>query len=51
MLEEASNANCLAVKDVCMDFIVKNFDIVSKSEGIREVSHSLLLEILAMRPI
>ena len=49
MLQEASNANCDILKVACMEFIVQNFDVVSKSEGIKELSHPLLLEILSMR--
>jgi hypothetical protein len=29
---------------------VSNFDVVSKTQGIKNVSHPLLLEILALRP-
>ena len=50
MLQEASNANCDILKNICIEFIVQNFDVVSKSDGIKELSHSLLLEVLAMRP-
>jgi len=50
LLQEANNAHCFALKNICMEYIIANFDIVSKSEGIKEVSHALLLEILAMRP-
>jgi RCC1 and BTB domain-containing protein len=49
LLQAASEAHCHALKDVCMNYIIENFDIVSKSEGIKEVSHPLLLEILAHR--
>jgi BTB And C-terminal Kelch len=48
-LQAASEAYGHALKDVCMNYIIENFDIVSKSEGIKEVSHPLLLEILAHR--
>lgn len=50
LLQEANNAHCFALKKKCMEYIIANFDIVSKSEGIKEVSHALLLEVLAMRP-
>uniref|UniRef100_A0A7S1FVS7 BTB domain-containing protein n=1 Tax=Corethron hystrix TaxID=216773 RepID=A0A7S1FVS7_9STRA len=49
-LQAAEDARCEALKAICMEYIVGNFDIVSKSEGIRAVSHTLLLEILAIRP-
>jgi RCC1 and BTB domain-containing protein len=50
LLQVASEAHCQALKEVCMSFIVDNFDTVSKTDGIKSVSHHLLLEILAMRP-
>jgi len=50
LLQAASEAHCQALKEVCMSYIVDNFDVVSKTQGIKTVSHPLLLEILAMRP-
>jgi len=50
LLQSAADAHCQVLKDICMEYIVANFDIISKSEGIKSVSHALLLEILAMRP-
>jgi len=50
LLQTASDAHCQALKDICMEYIVANFDVISKSDGIKTVSHTLLLEILAMRP-
>ena len=38
------------MKDIAMAYIVDHFDIVSKSEGIKAISHGLLLEILSLRP-
>jgi RCC1 and BTB domain-containing protein len=49
LLQTASDAHCQVLKDACMNYIVENFDVVSKSDGIKEVSHHLLLEILAHR--
>lgn len=49
LLEEATTNHCQALKDICMKYVVENFDLVSKSEGISKVSHSLLLEILSQR--
>jgi len=49
LLQSASEAHCHVLKEVCMNFVVENFDIVSKTEGIKQVSHTLLLEILAQR--
>lgn len=50
LLQAASDAHCQALKEVCMSYIVSNFDVVSKTQGIKNVSHPLLLEILALRP-
>jgi len=49
LLQSASEAHCQALKEVCMTFIVENFDTVSKTESIQQLSHGLLLEILAQR--
>lgn len=49
LLQSASEVHCHVLKEACMTYIVENFDIVSKTEGIKQVSHSLLLDILAQR--
>jgi RCC1 and BTB domain-containing protein len=49
LLQSAADSHCQILKDVCMSYVVENFDVVSKTEGIKQVSHSLLLEILAQR--
>ena len=50
LLQTASEAHCQVLKETCMSFIIDNFDVVSKTDGIKTVSHPLLLEILSMRP-
>ena len=50
LINEASSAHCQILKDMCMDFIIANFDVISKREEIKILSHSLLLELLAKRP-
>jgi len=50
LLQAGHENHCLIIKDLCMEYIVANFDLISKSEGIKVVSHPLLLEILSMRP-
>lgn len=50
LLQTAHEAHCQVMKDIAMEYIVANFDIISKSEGIKSVSHGLLLEILSLRP-
>jgi RCC1 and BTB domain-containing protein len=49
LLQTAAQAHCHLLKEVCLQFVVTHFDIVSKTEGIKRVSHDLLLEILAQR--
>ena len=50
VLQNAADAHCQVLKEVCMEYIVSNFDVISKTDGIKAVSHSLLLEILSLRP-
>lgn len=50
LLQNSADAHCQVLKDICMEYIVTNFDIISKSEGIKTVSHAILLEILKLRP-
>ena len=50
LLQSAHEAHCHVMKDIAMEYIVPNFDIISKSDGIKAVSHGLLLEILSLRP-
>lgn len=50
LLQSASEAHCHVMKDIAMEYIVANFDVISKSDGIKAVSHGLLLEILSLRP-
>lgn len=49
LLQSAAENHCATLREVCMSFIVENFDVVSKTEGIKQVSHALLLEILTQR--
>eukprot|EP00536_Pseudo-nitzschia_multiseries_P017830 jgi/Psemu1/264537/estExt_Genewise1Plus.C_18540006 len=49
LVQTADEKHCHTLKDVCMAYIVENFDVVSKTEGIKQVSHGLLLEILSQR--
>ena len=49
LLEAATENHCQVLKDICMKYVVENFDIVSKTDGIKNVSHGVLLEILAQR--
>ena len=49
LLQQASESHCEVLKETCMNYVVEHFDAVSKTEGIKTVSHALLLEILAQR--
>jgi hypothetical protein len=49
LVESADDNHCPILREVCMSYIVENFDIVSKTDGIKQVSHGLLLEILSQR--
>lgn len=50
ILQTASDAECQPLKNICMEFIVTNFETIVKSNNIRSLSHSLLLEVLENRP-
>mmetsp|Transcript_15912 Transcript_15912/g.25810 ORF Transcript_15912/g.25810 Transcript_15912/m.25810 type:complete len:606 (+) Transcript_15912:105-1922(+) len=49
LLQSADENHCQILREVCMNYVVQNFDVVSKTEGIKQVSHGLLLEILGKR--
>lgn len=49
ILQQASDENCQEIKTLSMDFVIDNFERISKSDGIRALSHELLLEILSRR--
>ena len=49
LLQAACENHCQTLKDICMKYVVENFDTVSKGDGIKSVSHSVLLEILSQR--
>lgn len=49
LLQTAAEHHCETLKDIIMNFTVENFDAVSKTTGIQQVSHGLLLEILSRR--
>jgi len=49
LVQTADEKHCPVLRDICMMYIVEHFDLVSKTEGIKQVSHGLLLEILSQR--
>jgi BTB/POZ domain/BTB And C-terminal Kelch len=49
LLQTAAATHCHVLKEICMNYVVENFDTVTKTEGIKQLSHGLLLEILAQR--
>jgi len=50
LLQSSADVHCQVLKDICMEFVVTNFDSISKKDEIKAVSHTLLLEILSNRP-
>lgn len=50
LLQAASESHCQVLKEACMNYIVENFEVISKTDGIKQISHPLLLEILSNRP-
>jgi RCC1 and BTB domain-containing protein len=51
MLQAASEHHCQVLKDQIMKYVVDNFDVFSRTDGIRHVSHQLLLEIISQRRV
>jgi speckle-type POZ protein len=49
LLQAAAESHCHVLRDIIMTYVVENFDSVSKTDGIKQVSHGLLLEILSQR--
>ncbi|GKY95712.1 hypothetical protein MPSEU_000532000 [Mayamaea pseudoterrestris] len=49
LLQTASDAHCHVLREVCMQYMVANFDIVSKRDGIKQITLEIMLEILAQR--
>lgn len=49
LLQAAAESHCQPLKDICMTFVVESFDTVSKGDGIKNISHDVLLEILERR--
>lgn len=50
ILQHATDENCVVLKDLAMEFVISNFERISKTDGIRLVSHEVLLDILSNRP-
>lgn len=49
LVQIADEKHCPVLRDICLAYIVEHFNVVSKTEGIKQVSHGLLLEILSQR--
>ena len=50
VLQHAADESCSVLKNIAMEFVIANFERISKTDGIRVVSHEVLLEILSNRP-
>lgn len=51
LLQSASENHCQVLKDHIMKYVVDNFDTFSRTDGIKHVSHQLLLEIISRRRV
>eukprot|EP00531_Pseudo-nitzschia_arenysensis_P014444 CAMPEP_0116127674 /NCGR_PEP_ID=MMETSP0329-20121206/6962_1 /TAXON_ID=697910 /ORGANISM="Pseudo-nitzschia arenysensis, Strain B593" /LENGTH=626 /DNA_ID=CAMNT_0003621781 /DNA_START=253 /DNA_END=2133 /DNA_ORIENTATION=- len=49
LVQIADDQLCFVLRDICMAYCVEHFDVVCKSEGIKQVSHKNLLDILSQR--
>jgi hypothetical protein len=49
LLLTADELHCYRLREVCMGFIVRNFDTVTKSDGFQSLSKDLILETLQNR--
>lgn len=50
ILQHAADEVCPVIKEIAMEFVINNFERISKTDGIRRVSHEVLLEVLSNRP-
>eukprot|EP00522_Entomoneis_paludosa_P009586 CAMPEP_0172447464 /NCGR_PEP_ID=MMETSP1065-20121228/6773_1 /TAXON_ID=265537 /ORGANISM="Amphiprora paludosa, Strain CCMP125" /LENGTH=129 /DNA_ID=CAMNT_0013198771 /DNA_START=61 /DNA_END=447 /DNA_ORIENTATION=+ len=46
LLRMASESNFPELKDICLKYVVENLPQVSKTDGLKNASHGLLLEII-----
>lgn len=51
LLQVATEHHCQVLKDHILKYVVDNFDTFSRTEGIRQISHNLLLEIISQRRV
>lgn len=51
LLQAATEHHCQVLKEHIMKYVVDNFDTFSRTDGIRHVSHQLLLEIISQRRV
>lgn len=51
LLQSATENHCQVLKDHIMKYVVDNFDAFSRTDGIKHVSHQLLLEIISQRQV
>jgi RCC1 and BTB domain-containing protein len=50
LLQVSHDAHAQDIKEICLQYVVTKFEIISKSEAIQTMSHGLLIECLQMRP-
>jgi hypothetical protein len=51
LLQRSHDAHCEEVKELALEYVVSRFDEISRSEGIKALSHELLLHVLSARPL
>mmetsp|Transcript_18157 Transcript_18157/g.23892 ORF Transcript_18157/g.23892 Transcript_18157/m.23892 type:complete len:547 (+) Transcript_18157:211-1851(+) len=49
LLQNADESHATRLREICMNFIIRHFDTVTKSEGFKSLSRELILETLANR--
>jgi hypothetical protein len=51
LLQRSHDAHCEEIKELALEYVVLRFDEISRSEGIKALSHELLLHVLSARPV
>ena len=41
LLRSSTDVHCQTLKDICIEFVVTNFDSISKKDNIKAVSHTI----------
>ncbi|CAN0255328.1 unnamed protein product, partial [Discosporangium mesarthrocarpum] len=49
LLQVSDELQAARIREICMRFIIRHFDVVSKSEGFKTLSRELIFDILSNR--